>query len=80
MDVEVGRDEWEGAGMDGSWKFSRTSSLSETSFRGENAPKNAWRQGSARNRYREHNASPESLTAIDGDELEHSLAGIRGAV
>jgi len=29
---------------------------------------------------REHNASPESLTAIDGHELEHSLAGIRGAV
>jgi hypothetical protein len=28
----------------------------------------------------EHNASPESLTAIDGHGMEHSLAGIRSAV
>ena len=28
----------------------------------------------------EHSASPETLTAIGGQGIEHALAGIRGAV
>jgi hypothetical protein len=44
MDVKDGRDEWEGAGMDVSGKFSPKFSLPHT-------PKSAWQPGSDRTRW-----------------------------
>ena len=66
-----GRDRWSG-------KFSRKSSLPETSFSCENAPKTLGGRAQPEPAGGTKSASPESLTAIGGDGMEHSLVGIRG--
>ena len=63
--------------MDGTGKFSRKSSLPETSFEVKMHQK--WLAiGLRPDPLEEHSASPEPLTAIGGQGIEHSLAGIRG--
>ena len=77
--MEVGRDEWEGEGMDGSGKFSRKSSFQRLHFEVKIHQK-LLAAVLRPDPLEEHSASPESLTAIGGHGMEHSLAGIRGAV
>ena len=62
--------------MDGTGKFSRKSSLPETFFSCENAPKKRLAIGLRPNPLEEHSASPEPLAAIGGQGIEHSQAGI----
>ena len=77
--MEVGRDEWEGSRMDWSGKFSENPRCQILYFEVKMYQKRlaAWLRPDS---HEEHSASSETLTAISGQGMEHSLVGIRGAV
>ena len=79
MDVEVGWDEWEGTGVDGSGKCSENTRCQILYLEVKMYPYHL-AAGVRPDPLEEHSASSEPLTAISGQGMEHSLAGIRGAL
>ena len=73
MDVEVGRYEWEGAGMDGRGTLVENSRCKRLPFEVKMHQKTFGAYS-----LEEHSASAVPLTAIGGQGMEHSLSGIRG--